>query len=36
MDDKPVKDRISPPQGIIELYDIQYALDPNLETNNAQ
>ena len=25
MDDKPVKDRISPPQGIIELYDIQYA-----------
>jgi hypothetical protein len=25
MDDKPVKDRISPLQGIIELYDIQYA-----------
>jgi hypothetical protein len=25
MDDNPVKDRISPPRGIIELYDIQYA-----------
>ena len=35
MDDKPVKDRISPLQGIIEFYDIHYAF-PNLETNNAQ
>ena len=30
MDDKPVKDRISPLQGIIEFYDIHYAF-PNLD-----
>ncbi len=35
MDDKPVKDRISPPRGIIELYD-SIRLDPNLEANTAQ
>ena len=35
MDDKPVKDRISPLRGIIELYEIHHAF-PNLETNNAQ
>ena len=31
MDDKPVKDRISPPQGIVELNEIHYAFEPRDE-----